>query len=171
VAVAEARTRAGVVVAQHHPDRALRYGRIGDDGQTTQLFGDRLRTDVVGLEGLHLAAGHVRGLVVADGARVEPLQGQNLRHRSGEPVDVRVVDDGGAGLLRAVRQLFGLALRLTLQQPADPVLYLMRVDPHHAVHSVVAPAGLVDHRDGGERDPAAGQLLQLIHEIHDVPTG
>ena len=56
-----------------------------------------------------------------------------------------------------------------MQQAGDPVLNLVRIHPHHALHAVVAPAGPVEHRDGGERDVAAGQLLQLLDEIHDVP--
>ncbi|COW34863.1 Uncharacterised protein [Mycobacterium tuberculosis] len=58
-----------------------------------------------------------------------------------------------------------------MQQADDPVLHLTRIHPHHALHAVVAPAGAVEHRDGGEGNVTAGQLLQLADEIHDVPPG
>ena len=47
----------------------------------------------------------------------------------------------------------------------------MRVHPHHTLRAVVTPAGAVEHRDGGEGDVTAGQLLHLLDEIHDVPAG
>src|SRR5580693_5702556 len=74
----EARARSGVIVAQYHPDRALRYRCAGDDGQPTEFFGDGFGAHVIGIGGLHLAPGHVRGVVVADLARAESLGGQHL---------------------------------------------------------------------------------------------
>ena len=77
-AVAEARARSGVVVAQHHADGARRHRCIGDDGQPAEFLGDGFGAHVIGLGGLHLAAGHVRGIIVADLAGTESLGGQHF---------------------------------------------------------------------------------------------
>ena len=129
-----------------------------------------MRAKVIGLGGLHLAARDVAGVVVADVARLEPLVGQHLRYGGGQSIDVGVVDHVDGGFIWRVSQLLGLAFVLVVQQAGHPLLHLARVHPHHALHAVVAPAGFLEDRDGGERHAARGQFLQLLDEIHDVPT-
>ena len=160
----------GVVVTQHHPDRSGLHGRVGGDRQPAQLLGNRLRAKVIGLCGQHLAGRHDTRFMVADRSRCETRVGQCCRHRGGKAVDIGGVHHLGGRLARCVRQFLGLAFVLLLQQAGDPLVHLVGIHPHHALHAVVAPAVLLEHRDGGERDVARRQLLQLLGELHDVPT-
>ena len=167
---AEARSGTGVVAGEHHLDRTGRHRRVLDDGQVAQLLrrpparqGRRSWRPGSGCCATRSAS--LLPTLPCD----ETLAGQHLRHRGGQPVDVGVVHHVGGGLARRVRELLGLALVLVLQQARDEVLDLRGVDPHDALHAVVAPAVLLQDGNGGEGDVAAGQLLHLGDEVHDVP--